>query len=438
MCVYFPIGIVFGIPNDGQVASAFNTDPSEAIEFFKTIFGWSFLIPFVGPISIYLSYWLTKKLNLYWWRNPLFLIVLSFSIASTVGDFTGLHKGYRNVVSSFQSIKEIKKASTVKTVWNIIDSQPNKKTYVLIIGESVRRDYMHAYGYPIENTPFMESKGIRLEGAYSADDYTIPSLRKMLTLPEGKREGRSALEYNVLDAANLAGFETFWFSNQGKINKKDTPITILANRAHHTYWTKENSDRDEKISDSSLLPLLEKAVSEKTEKPKLIVLHLMGSHSAVCERLIEQPLIGNVKNDYYRDPLCYVSSIKQTDSFLANVDRILNKSDQSYSVIYLADHGVSHNIIQGRIVMNHASPASAHRIVPLYRFEDGPDQPKKIKATKFLSNLTEGVLSWLGIKVSNLTETRDLFSNENQPDERGELSLISNRRNDPSIDIRGK
>ena len=45
MDVYFPIGIVFGIPNDGQVASAFNTDPAEAIEFFKTVFGWTIVFP---------------------------------------------------------------------------------------------------------------------------------------------------------------------------------------------------------------------------------------------------------------------------------------------------------------------------------------------------------------------------------------------------------
>ena len=62
----------------------------------------------------------------------------------------------------------------------------------------------------------------------------------------------------------------------------------------------------------------------------------MGSHSAVCERLIEQPLLGAVKNQYFQDPLCYVSSIKQTDGLLEKIDQILTDSGKTYSVVYLA------------------------------------------------------------------------------------------------------
>ena len=120
---------------------------------------------------------------------------------------------------------------------------------------------MHAYGYPIANTPFMESKGTLIDGAVSADDYTIPSIQKMLTFSKVSNHSKdyANLEYNILDAANLAGFETYWFSNQGKINKKDTPITVFANRALHAKWLKESLDRSERVSDSELIPLLKKA-----------------------------------------------------------------------------------------------------------------------------------------------------------------------------------
>ncbi|MCV5744634.1 hypothetical protein OFN42_30970, partial [Escherichia coli] len=50
--------------------------------------------------------------------------------------------------------------------------------YVLVIGESARRDYFHAYGYPVKNTEFIDStKGIIVTGLDSAGVYTIGSLR---------------------------------------------------------------------------------------------------------------------------------------------------------------------------------------------------------------------------------------------------------------------
>ena len=37
------------------------------------------------------------------------------------------------------------------------------------------------------------------------------------------------------------------FPIKGKINKKDTPITVIANRARHTQWLKESMDRSERV-----------------------------------------------------------------------------------------------------------------------------------------------------------------------------------------------
>lgn len=439
MCLYFPIGIVFGIPNAGQVVSALNTDPAEAFEFLGSVLGWSCLFSITAPLAFACSYTLSRKKRLLWWNNHWLLLFLAVWVCGQAGNFEGVHQGYRQLRSALGGLRTLELSKSVKPSWEVINCHPEKQVYVLVIGESARRDYMHAYGYPIENTPFMESKGIIIDGAFSADDYTVPSIQKMFTLPT-EDKSKDPLELNILDAANLSGFETFWLSNQGKINKKDTPITVIATRAKHSLWTKEHVDRDEKIPDSSLLPLLRDAVSasDPSNKPKLIILHLMGSHASVCERLHNQPLLGEVKDSYYRDPLCYVSSIKQTDSFLSEVNRILKDSGKSFSVIYLADHGVSHNVIKGKIVMNHAQPASAHRQIPLYQFDENEAPAKKIQATKFLSNMTEGVLHWLGIKTKQLPHPQDLFSPSSQDDVRNEIRSISTRRKDDAIDIRGK
>jgi len=67
------------------------------------------------------------------------------------------------------------------------DFQPNNSatpfdTYVMVIGESARRDFMHVYGFPINNTPFMDSaNGILFNHYISAALSTIPSLTSSLT-----------------------------------------------------------------------------------------------------------------------------------------------------------------------------------------------------------------------------------------------------------------
>ena len=55
-----------------------------------------------------------------------------------------------------------------------------------------------------------------------------------------------------------------------------------------------------------------------------------------------------------------------------------------------------------------------------------------------MSNLTEGILCWLGIDTSEKDNPRDIFSADDQKDENNELNAILGRRLDPPIDIRGK
>lgn len=158
MAIYFLIGVNFGVLNAGQVVSVFNTDWLEAKEFLSNIPVWQFLVP-VAVIGMLMVSW-----------------------------------------------------------WKVAGVQSKYKNYVLVIGESNRWDYMHAYGYPLENTPFMESRGLLLEGMMSVADYTIPSLQKALT----KTSKDASVNYamTVVDLANCAGFKTYLFSNQGYIDKK--------------------------------------------------------------------------------------------------------------------------------------------------------------------------------------------------------------------------
>lgn len=434
LAVYFPIGFNFGLPNAGQIVSALNTDILEVQEFFSLIPIWQFVVPLLVGVALGVSHWLVLNFKIKFFTAPFYILIMLAAIVYFAGDMRFFTQGARYAKEVIVGLVQMREMKNVESAWKVTSVNPKYKNYVLVIGESNRRDYMHAYGYSVDNTPFMESKGWLLDGFTAVADYTIPSLQKDLTLT--KKEEAVNYSTNVIDLANLSGFETYWFSNQGHIDKKNTPITMLADRALHKTWIKSGNRSVENTSDLELLPLMINVLSKKVQKNRFFVLHLMGSHSSVCER-IHAPFSVPIPNRLeLQDAYCYEVSMRQTDNFLEKLDEILKETGETYSMIYFSDHGVSHNTVQGKFVMNHAYPANHHRDIPLYRVSSDDVQLNRITARRFANNLTEGVSAWLGVTTEQLPKPRDLFRTESDPDDYGILPMLAKRRNDPPIDVR--
>ena len=80
---------------------------------------------------------------------------------------------------------------------------------MLVLGESVRRDYLHAYDYPVKNTPFLNAvKGTVVEGMTSAGKNTVASLRVMLT--HGKVGDFPDYSRTVTELTKADGLATYW------------------------------------------------------------------------------------------------------------------------------------------------------------------------------------------------------------------------------------
>lgn len=76
----------------------------------------------------------------------------------------------------------------------------------------------------------------------------------------------------VIDIAKKAGYETYWFSNQGYISDADTPITMVAKTADHADWLCEDKSLKGKYQyDGDLLNCLKKVDPTKNN---FVVLHL--------------------------------------------------------------------------------------------------------------------------------------------------------------------
>lgn len=434
MALYFPIGINFGLPNAGQIVSALNTDALEVKEFLRIIPVWQYAMPFFVVGSLLLAFWLVRHFDVQIFRRSSFVIFIGLVLVYFSGDFRFFTQGFRYCKEVIVGMRQLGEVQTVQSEWKVISVNPTYRNYVLVVGESNRRDYMHAYGYPVENTPFMESRGQLLEGFTAVADYTIQSLQKDLTRTLHDQPVNYAL--NVVDLAKIAGFDTFWFSNQGHIDNKNTPITALANRAETKVWLKTGVRAEANLADTELLSLLQSTLEKPSNKPRFFVLHVMGSHSSVCERIHAPFAIPTTTKIGLEDAYCYEMTMRQTDYFLRKLDSLLKASGETYSILYFSDHGVSHNMIQGKLVMNHANPANHHRDIPLYCVSSDDTDLTRYKARRFASNLTEGVAAWIKVKTEQFPAPRDLFLSDDDQDEYGVMEELRKRRNDPPIDIR--
>lgn len=84
--------------------------------------------------------------------------------------------------------------------------------------------------------------------------------------------------------AAKAGYSTWWISNQGKLGEHDTRISVIASDAEHATFLKKGSFASRKTDDKLLLQETERALAD-TSSPKIIFLHMMGSHPNPCDSL---------------------------------------------------------------------------------------------------------------------------------------------------------
>ena len=310
---------------------------------------------------------------------------------------------------------------------------------MLIIGESVRRDYMHVYGYPVQNTKFIESSpAIVVDGLTSGGPYTIESLRLMLTLPN-KKTWRPDFSRNIVDLANKAGIETFWFSNQGYIGKYDTPISAIAVKSKNVIFLNKSSYDTAHYSDTTLLPILHDHVQKESRGARLFVLHTMGSHPNACERIKEMKKPYRHSDETKSEVACYVSSIKYADEMLGEIYRFMvdrkKITGRSFSILYFADHGLAH-VEEGKILLGNYYISKLHFNIPLVMIDSERVGPKFIKSKKSGLSFTEGLAHWMNISNPYLV-SYDLFDGKSDPQDYGLSDKIKAIKHplDPAIDI---
>ena len=237
------------------------------------------------------------------------------------------------LVKNLYENRGIAKISSRVVPFNYEKKTSETQIYVLVIGESLRRDHMSLYGYQYDTTPNLKNRQSQLmvfDQVYSPAPVTILSVPISLSnIRFDQMQDKSHYADNIVSLANHADFKTYWISNQGKTNKKTSVISVIANMAQQKKWN-EFVGYDEEIQDDFL-----DAINDPTDKKKLIILHTYGSHEPACNRFPESEL---KQFSDQADDNCYDSSIAYTDNFIENLLRQLD--DKPASLIYFSDHAL--------------------------------------------------------------------------------------------------
>ncbi len=434
--VYSLIGREYGVPSYQYLASLFATNASEATEFLSLISWKTWGLTLLLPVVVSVFYRLFLRSGMRPCRNKTLVLatVLWLIVVAKPTEFVDhVREALRDTRQD-----QLLLAEQGENGWMLggVKSVKNQyKNYVLVLGESARRDYFHVYGYPVENTPFLQSvNGTVVEGLTAAGTNTVASLRLMLTQGDPLKRVPN-YSRTVVGLAQAGGYATYWFSNQGAAGPFDTPVAAIAMQAEKQLFLKTGGYEQGRSTDDLLLLPLRKALRDGEKRPRFIVLHTMGSHPDICSRVAHWP--AKTKTDARHQIIaCYSDSIAQADHFLQEVrDRLLaheKKTGESFSMIYISDHGLSLSEWDGRLSMDNRSAGKYHCDIPLVRINSDDRVHRQVKSTKSGFYFTDGIGRWLGLTGSDLSGY-DLFDGVSDSTCK---TLVPNGRDDPAIDIR--
>lgn len=225
-------------------------------------------------------------------------------------------------------------------------------TVIVVIGESASRNYMKAFtnDYAYDDTPWQSQQKANpdflfFQNAYSSWSQTVPVLQRALTEQSQYNDKEFFNSASILDVAKKSGYDTYWFSNQGRYGQYDSAITLVAKTADHAEWTDDSYNFSDKY-DETLLPYLTQVDPAKNN---FIVLHIMGSHIYYNNRYPESfnKFQGEEGSSTMTSEASYANSILYTDYILSQVFDYAKKNLNLQAMVYFSDHGenltISHN-----------------------------------------------------------------------------------------------
>jgi glucan phosphoethanolaminetransferase (alkaline phosphatase superfamily) len=223
------------------------------------------------------------------------------------------------------------------------------QVYVLVIGESSRRDHWQLFGYERPTNPELT----KVQNLVPLTDMVTPWPETLMAVPQlltRKPITDKSLvwhEASILRAMEEAGYDTWWISNQLALGKYDSPVAIYAMEAQHLIFVNHASWDQSNNFDENLIAPLQEALAKSSKKNLFIVLHMMGSHLPYDLRYPSAyrkftPTVYDADSDVLqriRYANSYDNTILYTDHVLARIIDTLSNSGRVSALWFESDHG---------------------------------------------------------------------------------------------------
>lgn len=385
--MYGMVGLTYGHIDKNAIDALLYTNFNEAFEYATSIppsvFGWyGSLILFFSAVVIFLKKHpqFLGDLN----RKFLGLLIVLLVVFSGNTFVKNLFKGsplhitdiksteVHFALSAYSALQDSSRGQNKYSIfnrsadWNATADGQAATNYVVILGESARRDFLESYGAPWNNTPWMSNEpGILFENYLSASAGTVPSLSRELYFNSDADNFNPA--YNIITLAKSAGYRTVWISSQGERGGADSPISVVAKMSDEYDFVADDLNPLNKVikkTDEDLLEPFKESLSRSGKK--LIVLHLIGSHPQACRRTDDK------YTEYFhsKELSCYIESLRNTDHLAKEVTEALKareaKHGEKWGLLFTSDHGLDFATDQNGWCLKHIDKRQGSYEVPFF------------------------------------------------------------------------
>ncbi len=439
-CLLYPTLVVYGKIDDNYISSVLYSNLNEAISYIKIVPYYIYLHLFCLGFCCFVMIRIKEQVKLpkiirfmfllFILASPIKAILSEKNIKSTFVNYTYvlpidisvyIFSMYNNFKKEYDSIK---KDINAESTWKITKkSNLDPQNVVIVIGESVRKDFLHSYGFPIQNTPFIDSSpNIQFNNYISAGAGTKVSLLR--TIAWSKNGINYELNNSIFSLFKKLGYKTTFISNQFVSNLYNMPVALLGYSADNSLFLRVG--RENKLvkyrgwRDSNMLSPFKQALL-RSENKKLVILSMDGSHPSACDRT------GGGYDEYLgsKELSCYNKTIKKLDGFLQQVYDELIKLKQDFVLVYVSDHGLR---VDDDLFLVHSDKVKQSYQVPLLIW--GTDIKKKeyIDEKRMGKNFIHLVSELVGVKTKNIDENYVFISNNK--DNNDTIRVLAFQKND--------
>lgn len=397
--------LVNGLLKRTVLDTILSSSMDEAFQYYKSIPLTQILYSILLSIIFISLFYLQRNIRIKLIKNKSTLIYLYvFILALFVGVSGFAYNRYSDrIYAIFKEYAALNTEGLPKTEWKIISSSPKYNTYIVIIGESMRKDFMSLYGFQEKTTPFIDSIPKKFISNYiSTAVNTTLSVPRILTYSD--KNGVIKEENNIITLAKLAGFKTYWISSQGYTGQYNISSGRISNFADYTHF--DNQD------DYSLLPEIKNAIQSKENK--VIFVHIMGSHEHPCDRVKNYDKTYNTNKGELLN--CYLSSYNKTDDFIKDIYNTLKDNGNSFSLAYFSDHALNMVNEYGQYKIYRDDSIRQSYEIPFFTTSSDDEKTVEVNVTRSAYNFFNYFPTWIGVETNITPKGYDIFnSNDDNP-----------------------